>query len=221
MQLTIRDAARMLGLPERALARHVEKGECPFRRMDGRPCLDQEELAEWAAARGLPIDFAAGGEERMPSLAEALEAGGIVHGVEGADKAAVLRRLVEAMPLPPEVDAGFLHGVLLAREALGSTALGDGVAVPHPRSPILLRVPRALATLCYLATPIDFGALDGRPVHALFSMVSPTTRIHLHLLSRLAFALRDPAFKDCVARRAPADDVLAAARRIDGAAAAG
>ena len=72
-----------------------------------------------------------------------------------------------------------------------------------------------------METPIDFGALDGRPVHALFSTISPTTRIHLHLLSRLAFALRDPEFKAGIARSAPADEILAAARRIEAAPAPG
>ena len=96
--------------------------------------------------------------------------------------------------------------------------VGDGVAVPHPRSPILLRVPTALVTLCFLETPIDFGALDGKPVHVLFSVISPTTRAHLHLLSMLAFALRDPEFKEDLVRRAGAEEILAAARRLEAAA---
>ena len=47
-----------------------------------------------------------------------------------------------------------------------------------------------MATLCFLEHPIEFGALDGQPVHTLFTIVSPTIKAHLHLLSRLAFALR-------------------------------
>ena len=221
MQLTVRDAARMLNLSERALMEHVEKGELPSHRVQGRRFLNRDELVEWATARGVAVIIPAGAEdERMPALSDALAAGGIVHGLPGPDKDSVLRHLVESMPLPADVDPDFLHSVLLAREALGSTAVGDGVAIPHPRSPILLRVPTALVTLCFLETPIDFGALDGKPVHVLFSMISPTTRAHLHLLSMLAFALRDPAFKECLARRAGPEEILAAARRLEAAAVA-
>jgi nitrogen PTS system EIIA component len=222
MQLTVRDAARMLSLSEREMQEHVEKGDFPSRLVNGRRFLNRDELIEWATARGLPVAIPAdGGEEQMPALSDALQAGGIVHGLPGADKGSVLRHLVECMPLPADVDPDFLHSVLLAREALGSTAIGEGVAVPHPRSPILLRVPTAMVTLCFLETPIDFGSLDGKPVHALFSMISPTTRTHLHLLSLLAFALRDPGFKDCIARRANADEILTAARRIGAQTASG
>ncbi len=219
MQLSVRDAARLLNLSERALMERVEKAEIPSQRVKGRYFLNRDELVEWATARGLAVQSPADvGETRLPTLGDALVAGGIVHGLPGRNKDAVLRHLVESMPLPADIDPDFLHSVLLAREALGSTAVGDGVAVPHPRSPILLRVPSALVTLCFLETPIDFGAVDGKPVQALFSMISPTTRIHLHLLSRLAFALRDPGFKECIVQRASATEILAAARRIEASA---
>lgn len=219
MQMTVRDAARLLKLSERALLEHVEKGEIPSHCVRGRYFLNRDEIIEWATGQGVPIALPATDAEPMPALSDALAAGGIVHGLPGRDKDAVLRHLVESMPLPVDVDPDFLHSVLLAREALGSTAVGDGVAVPHPRSPILLRVPTALVTLCFLETPIDFGALDGQPVHVLFSVISPTTRAHLHLLSMLAFALRDPVFKECLVRRAGSDEILAAARRLEAGAA--
>lgn len=216
MPLTVRNAARMLNLSERAMQEHIEKGHFPSRCVNGRTLLSRDELIEWATTNGLPIELPTeDGVARMPTLSDALQAGGIVHGLPGKDKDSVLRHLVESIPLPTDVDPGFLHSVLLAREALGSTALGEGVAVPHPRSPILLRVPTAMITLCFLETPLDFGALDGKPVHTLFSLITPTLRTHLHLLPRLAHALRNPEFKDCIARRAAPDEILKVARRIE------
>ena len=219
MQITVADVARMLKLSERVVQERIEKGEIPSQCVKGRFFLNREEIVEWASAQGLPIAIPAAEMAPMPALSAALAAGGIVHGLLGRDKDSVLRHLVENMPLPADVDPDFLHSVLLAREALGTTAVGDGVAVPHPRSPILLRVPTALVTLCFLETPIDFGAFDGKPVHVLFSVISPTTRAHLHLLSMLAYALRDPAFKECMVLRVGSEEILAAARRIEAAAA--
>ena len=103
----------------------------------------------------------------MAGLAEALETGGTFHDVDGSDKESVLRAVVERMRLPTDVDRNFLFSVLLAREALGSTAVGDGIAIPHVRNPIVLNVSKPTITLCFLKTPIDFGALDHKPVHAL------------------------------------------------------
>ncbi|MGV8042245.1 MAG: proton-conducting transporter membrane subunit [Thermoanaerobaculaceae bacterium] len=66
---------------------------------------------------------------------------------------------------------------------------------------------RPLVTLCFLRRPVDFGAVDGKPVVALFSLVSSTPKMHLHLLSRLAYALRDPGVQggDRPARRGERD----------------
>ena len=105
--------------------------------------------------------------------------------------------------------------MLLARESLGSTALGNGIAVPHVRNPIVMHIPRPMITLCFLEPPIDFGAIDGQPVHTLFTIVSPTIRAHLHLLLRLAFALRQPAFAEVIARQGSREQILAASQAVD------
>jgi PTS system nitrogen regulatory IIA component len=59
---------------------------------------------------------------------------------------------------------------------------------------------------------IEFDSIDGKPVHTLFTLVSPTVRAHLHLLSRLTWALRQPDFRDPIARAAGRDELLEAAR---------
>ena len=91
----------------------------------------------------------------------------------------------------------------------------EGIAIPHVRNPMVLHVPRPMITLCFLEPPVDFGALDGKPVYALFSLISPSPRVHLHLLSRLAFALREERFKELIAQRGTQEDILNAARRVE------
>src|SRR5207247_3343849 len=151
----------------------------------------------------------------IPGLVEALQAGGIFYRLSGADKERALRAVVEQMRLPEEVDREFLLRVLLAREALQSTGIGDGIAIPHVRNPIVLHVSRPSITLAFLSHPVDFGALDGKPVHVLFSIVSPTNRSHLQLLSRLAFALHDSKFRETIIRQAPRDAIMHEIRRIE------
>ena len=126
----------------------------------------------------------------------------------GSDQPSVLQAVVRLLKVPTTVDRNFLYQVLLARESLGSTGIGNGIAIPHVRNPVVLHVSQPSVTLCFLENPIDFKALDGKPVHILFTMISPTVRIHLHLLSRLGFMLRDPAVLDALQRRASADELL-------------
>ena len=64
-------------------------------------------------------------------------------------------------------------------------------------------------------SPIDFEAIDGRPVHTLFTIVSPTIKAHLNLLSKLSFGLRASVFADAVNRIGSRDEILQAATQLD------
>ena len=147
-------------------------------------------------------------KSRLPTLAEALKAGGVAYRVGGSDQPSVLRAIVDLLKLPAAVDREFLYQVLLARESLGSTGVGDGVAIPHVRNPVVLHVSEPTVTLSFLETPIDFHAVDGKPVNTLFTLISPTVKTHLHLLSRLGFVLHNPAFKAALKRQAPCDELM-------------
>ena len=115
------------------------------------------------------------------------------------------------------MDREFLLRVLLARENLQSTGIGDGIAIPHVRNPIVLHVARPMIALCFLEKPVDFGALDGKPVSVLFSLISPTVRAHLRMLSRLSFALSDAGFKNAIIGQASREEILSHARRVEAA----
>jgi nitrogen PTS system EIIA component len=220
MQLRVRDVARILTVSEKTVYQWVKTGGLAAQHVSGQLRFNRTELLECATSRNLSVSaelFSESDPDTIPmaGLAEALATGGTFHDVDGSDKESVLRAVVERMQLPPEVDRNFLFNVLLAREALGSTAVGDGIAIPHVRNPIVLHVSKPTITLCFLKTPIDFGALDRKPVRALFSMVSPSIRIHLHLLARLGFVMKNPAFKKLIDRKAAADEILAAVRAME------
>jgi PTS system nitrogen regulatory IIA component len=214
MQLTIKEAARFLEVPERQIHEWIDGGEIPFSREQGRVRFNQTELLEWATARGLRASHELQGGH-APSLADALSLGGVHEGVAAADRDGAIRAAVERLPLGPGADPEMLVEVMLAREAAGSTAVGDGIAIPHVRAPIVQHGVQPAIALCTLAQPVDFGARDGKPVHTLFLLATPTVNVHLQMLARLAAALHDAEFKSAVLRRAPASEILAHARRLD------
>ena len=123
--------------------------------------------------------------------------------------------MVELLRLPERVDREMMLQILLAREEMGSTGIGEGIAIPHARNPIVLHVTRPSVTLCFLERPIDFEALDGKPVQILFTLISPTIHTHLHLLSRLTYLLRDAGFKGALLGQASREELLEAARRAE------
>lgn len=220
MKVTVRDAARLLNVSEKSIYRWIKQGMIPAYQINDQYRFNRAELLEWATSRKINVSpeiFAEpeGGESPAPTLGEALRAGGVHYRIGGSDKPSVLQAVVDTMKLPEEVDREFLYQVLLAREALGSTGIGEGIAIPHVRNPIVLHLSRPMVTLCFLEKPIDFGALDGRPVTTLFTLISPTVRAHLHLLSRLGFALRDAAFKAAVIRQASREEILDALKRAE------
>jgi PTS system nitrogen regulatory IIA component len=79
----------------------------------------------------------------------------------------------------------------------------------------VLHIEKPSVTLVFLERPVDFGAIDGKPVHVLFSIASPTNRSHLQLLSRLSFALHDRAFLNAVTAHAPHDVIIRELRRVE------
>ena len=218
MQLTARDAARLLGVPEAALKRWLRSDELAATRVNEQYRFNKIDLLEFATARNLEISpqlLAEVEQPALPSLAEALRAGGVHRGVSGADKATILRAVVDRLPLPGPADRDLLHRVLLAREALGSTGFGNGIAIPHPRNPIVLRIQKPEVAICYLDRPIDFEAIDGKPVHTLVTLVSPSTRKHLHLLAIVAAALRDRAVLAKLKAKAGLDELLPEIARVE------
>ncbi len=220
MQLGVREAAALLNVSEKSIYRWIQQRELPALKIKEQYRFNRAELLEWATSQRINVSVDIFREPEtsrisIPGLAEALRVGGIYYRVGGENKDSVLREAINLMPLPEEVDKAFLLQVLMARESLGSTAIGDGIAIPHVRNPIVMHIPRPMVMLCFLERPIQYGAMDGKPVHTLFTLVSPTIAAHLNLLSKLAFALRQPAFAETIRRQGTRDEILAAAESID------
>jgi PTS system nitrogen regulatory IIA component len=82
--------------------------------------------------------------------------------------------------------------IVLQREKLGSTGVGNGVAIPHGK---LSKLGKVFGLFARLERPVDFGALDGQPVDLVFLLLAPegAGADHLKALARVARVLRDPA----------------------------
>jgi PTS system nitrogen regulatory IIA component len=219
MHLTVADVAALLRTPPKQIYRWIDDGELGCNWFHDQPRFNRTELLEWATARHMPIAVEQflddeGDTQNFPTLVASLAAGGIHYNLGGDDRPSVLRAVVNVMQLP-DVEKETLVEVLMAREATGSTGMGDGIAIPHVRHPIVMGESAASISLCFLQRPVDFCAIDGSPVHTLFLMISTTVRGHLQTLAKLGTALRDPVFKDAVLGRASAEEILREAGRVE------
>jgi PTS system nitrogen regulatory IIA component len=135
----------------------------------------------------------------MNQVAELLPAANILLDVDAGTKA----RLFDAVGALVERSSGLARSVvvdsLAARERLGSTGLGQGVAIPHGR---IKGLREAQGAFVRLRAPIPFDAPDGKPVAQVFVLLVPeqATERHLQLLSELAQMFSDKAFRDELAR---------------------
>ncbi|HEX9581803.1 MAG TPA: PTS sugar transporter subunit IIA [Gemmatimonadales bacterium] len=221
MRLTLREAASYLQVDEATVRQWIKKRGLPAQRVAERLHLNAVELWQWATENGITVsrrllDDARNTPDDVPRLSVLLDAGGIHPGVGGEDKAAVLRAMVSVLPLPEDLDREFVISVLEAREAMGSTGIGDGIAIPHARNPIVLHVEQPLVALCLLRHPVDFGAVDGLPVHALFVVISPSIPVHLRILSRLGLVLRDAGLRQLLKESAGPDAILGCVQELEG-----
>ena len=209
MRLSINDIANSLGLPTSTVDRWIRQGRIPVRRAGNAGVFEVQALQRWAVAKQLPFhmpgDAPANDTPKQPaapgSLAEAMTRGGVFHDVDVQD---VPEALAAAVALIPDIEEGQRQPLLQAlmdREALTSTGIGNGVAIPHPRAPLSDTQGRPQITTCFLSRPIDFRAVDDRPVFVLFVLISDSVQTHLHLLSRLAYGLRDKAFVEVLRSR--------------------
>jgi nitrogen PTS system EIIA component len=215
MMLDVKEVAKLLTVSEKTVYRWIGKNEVPVYKVGESYRFNRVELLEWATANKIKVSYKIFDEalevgDSMPSLAEAVNAGGIHYRVPGNDKKAVLTSIVNIMKLPDDIDKEFLLGALLARENLGTTAVGDGIAIPHVRNPIIFHVNKPLLALCFLEEPVDFGALDDKPVDTVFTIVTHTVRSHLHILSRLSYALHQQHIRSVLKGSSSRQDILKA-----------
>ena len=114
----------------------------------------------------------------------------------------------------PQIEAGRLLDVLLEREALQSTGIGEGVAIPHGKLPGLQRL---VASFARSRAGIDFESIDGQPTHHFFLLVVPehSGGQYLKALARISRFFRDPAFRQNLAEGEALEDVIRAIEEED------
>ncbi len=123
----------------------------------------------------------------------------IIVDLQATTKEEAIREIVAALHHAgqlPEADLESVTRAILKREELGSTGIGQGVAVPHTRHETVERVNRLVGTVALSRRGVEFAALDGAPVDILFLLISPPNQPgdHLRALENISRHLKDDQF---------------------------
>jgi PTS system nitrogen regulatory IIA component len=128
-------------------------------------------------------------------LSDLIHEENVIPDLKARDKKGVLEELVDTLvEREPTVDKSALVKVLLERERLGSTGIGDGVAIPHGKFSGLNQPSIAFGKS---RKGLDFESMDGEPTHLFFLLVAPedSASVHLKALARIAKILKNSAFR--------------------------
>jgi PTS system nitrogen regulatory IIA component len=214
MQLTFRDVEKAFEIEEKTLYHWLNDRGMPAVKANGQYYFNSVEVLEWALKYKIPLTLGALKlcEKNRPGrdiLTPALTRGGVYFGIKGSCREEIFGEVLSLLPLPASMDRSSLKEMLISREQVGTTGIGNGIAIPHVKHPVIFAGLDPVVGLFFLETPVDFAALDGEQVHTLFVILSGSFKGHLTLLSRLAFCLQDENVKSALSRQAKAEEILA------------
>ncbi len=148
-------------------------------------------------------------------IVEFLQPGAVVDDLAGKSAQAVLAELSRPLAATHKLDAQRLLDTLLEREKLGSTGIGDGVAIPHAKVPGL---PILMASFGRSKAGVDFKAIDGKATFLFFTLFAPenSAGAHLKALARISRIFKSPAFRESIMKAKDAAEVYRLIETEDG-----
>jgi PTS system nitrogen regulatory IIA component len=198
MELSISELSKHLGVEQNTIERWIRQVKLPVSQRGSAYRFRTSDLKKWASKHNISLNLekkstTENQTDPLISISKAVQTGGVYFDIQGDDVTSVLSACVETITSIPQTFKSDLFERLMEREQALSTGVGNGIAIPHPRTQqAYLKEP--MVAVCFLENPVDYNALDQQPVEILFFILCPDLKLHLHLLSALSFCLRDKSF---------------------------
>ncbi|MFH1197076.1 MAG: PTS sugar transporter subunit IIA [bacterium] len=209
MDLKIKDIVNLLQVNEKTVYRWIKEKKIPCYKINYQYRFNKSEINEWILSNKIELSSSLINlSVNHYELTSFLERGGIIPDVEGENVREVLKSAIDKISTPPDLAKDEILSALLSREELMPTAIGKGLAIPHPRNPIVTNPGSASVSICYLKKPVDFSALDGEPVHSMFLLLTASPRMHLETLSKVSQLCQSEFFLTMLKERAPKESIL-------------
>ncbi len=148
----------------------------------------------------------------LPGL---IHRGGVFFDIEGNTPEEVYKVISEKIEKPEDLTSEQVYTALCAREQVLSTAVGNGIALPHARSSIIKSDEDQKICVVYLKNPIDMQAPDEREVYVMFVLLTHNSQVHLKVLTELAGLFRNLRFRKALESHAQEAELLSLIRELD------
>jgi len=202
VDLKIEDVAKLLNVSATTIRRWLQDGKIPAYRLNHQYRFSKAEIEDWVLSHRLstgqtsPYNAQAKGDKSVKeahlsggsqqfSLYRALNRGGVLTRVSKPNKEEAIRYATGQIAKNLSLDSEALTELLLDRERTQATSLGNGIGIPHTRD-FFLKNNQDSVSLVLLDKPIEYGALDRKPVHSMFFLFASDNKKHLHLLAKIA-----------------------------------
>lgn len=143
----------------------------------------------------------------ISDLTSLISKGGVFT-VEGSSTTEIYEKVCNLIKFPESITSDAVFNALCAREKIMSTAVGNGIALPHASVPIIKEEEEQRVCVVYLKEPLDMNAPDEMKVHTMFVILTQNRQTHLQVLSRLVSLLRDTSFLKLLENQANGVDLI-------------
>lgn len=143
----------------------------------------------------------------ITDLTSLISKGGVFT-VEGSSTTEIYEKVCKLIKFPESITSDAVFNALCAREKIMSTAVGNGIALPHASVPIIKEEDEQRVCVVYLKKPLDMNAPDEMKVHTMFVILTQNRQTHLQVLSRLVSLLRDTSFLKLLENQANGVDLI-------------
>ncbi|MCG6551310.1 MAG: PTS sugar transporter subunit IIA [Candidatus Magnetominusculus sp. LBB02] len=206
----MKDIASLLNISEKTVYRMIQNDTIPCFRVSGQWRFDRNEITSWlednrSFSKKVTMTEASVEDEEVISISEFIQRGGIYYDIPaGPKKSVILNCLNRIRTRFPNLKTKELLSLIMERENLCPTAVGHGIAVPHPNAFESFTHDSYIA-LCHLQQPIPFDALDKEDVNTLFFIFPKSERRFLRIQSVLLRLLKDDDVLSIVKQVSPHD----------------
>ena len=210
MELKIKDLVELFQLSEKTIYRWIKEKKIPAYKINHQYRFSKSEINEWILNNKIIvsnkiIDLQT--SIQPVNLIQLLNRGGIFYNIEGNSIEEIIENTINIIPTPLNIKKKNIIEALLEREKLMSTSIGNGIAIPHPRNPIITDNENSSISICFLKNQINFNAIDDIPVHTIFIIISANPKRHLETLAKISYLCQQEDFRVMLKNHTPKNDI--------------
>ena len=217
MELNKKDISYLLMKSEKEVQQLINKKDIPFQYLHDKIVFNKQQIIEWALERSLPINVSGNDkliEYHIESISTLLNSESFFYNCN-LDETSYIEQMVAQINLEKNVDREIIVQLLKSRELMMSTAIGNGISLPHPHVPLMVGKNKPIINFFFPNAPLNLKSIDGKPVHTIILLISQTIKQHLSLIAHLGFLLSNETFRFVLENRLECNEILDIIKKIE------